>query len=898
MTSPLTPERWDRVAEAFEQAVAAPAGDRVAVLRSSLGDDPLLLREAEEMLGAHFADTPLAVESRLIAAGTTEGSLAPGALVGPYRVIAMIGEGGMGEVYRAERNDGAFERVVALKVVRPGLRSEEFARRFKLERTILSRLTHPGIVTILDGGVADDGRPYLVMQFVDGEPVTAYCTHHALGLPERIRLVHQIAEAVQYAHGRLVVHRDLKPSNILVTGDGGVRLLDFGIAKLLVDEPDSGERTRSMLRLMTPEYAAPEQLRGEPVTTATDVYALGALLFELLTGRRLVQGADRSLSALERLVLEGVPPLPSEAAVGQGWRRRLRGDLDRIVLMALRKEPERRYASAGALADDLERYLAGRPVRAERDTVWYRTRKFAARNRTLVSLGSLVAVLLVALATTSTLQARRIALARDRALQARAEADSVVGMIARFFDRGNPGIDPGGDTLRVRDLLAEGARRVDSLSSAPAVQGRLWQTLGTIQLARGRYEEAVRLLTRAYDRKLVTRDGDSGDVARTYHQLARAIKQFRGNAEALPMFRASVARLSRALGDTAGDVAKARLDLALATADGQERSLLLGGLLRREEGAAVPDSMARASALNAQGGEQIGRGAYAEGLTQLEAALHIVERTVPPEHPARLAVVSNTISAKLLLGDFESADAMARALLRVRRAAVAPDSSGLANTLERWGIVRAHLHDYVESERALRETLAIERRILAPDHGRVDATLRNLAHVIAQTGRVGEAIQLLDSTRTRMLQRPQDIAQAATLLGERAMLYLQQDRRSEARRDVHTSDSVVRLLTPPDSPARADALGRRAVMALADGRPDSAQLFFGAALELYTRRLPATHPTVLGVQCGMGIALLRQSNATGAEQWLVPSCERYAKAGVRLGWLSREGMRAVAQRRR
>src|SRR5690606_20871585 len=290
-----------------------------------------------------------------------------------------------------ERDDGQFRKAVAVKLVRRGLEDPQALRRFRHERQILAALEHPNIDRLLDGGVSDDGRPYLVMEHVEGEPLDRYCDARRLPVEARLALFTAVCEAVRYAHRNLVVHRDLKPGNILVTGDGTVKLLDFGIAKLLEadDDADDVPLTRTGLRPMTPEYAAPEQIRGEAVTTATDVYALGVVLYELLTGRRPYTAATTSLYETERAVLEQAPERPSTAVLKAGDRaddrgaspkalhRRLRGDLDTLLLTALRKEPERRYPSADALADDIRRHLEGRPLTARGDTFGYRLATFA-----------------------------------------------------------------------------------------------------------------------------------------------------------------------------------------------------------------------------------------------------------------------------------------------------------------------------------------------------------------------------------------------------------------------------------------------------------------------------------------------------------------------------------------
>ncbi|MGH9888750.1 MAG: serine/threonine-protein kinase, partial [bacterium] len=402
------------------------------------------------MLEAH--ESPgLIAERRLVVSDGVSG--AP-EYVGPYRIDALIGAGGMGDVYRAERADGAYRQTVALKVLRLGYRTNEMVRRFRIEREALARLAHPGIATILDGGTLEDGRPYIVLEFVQGVPVTGYCAEHRLTLEDRLALFLRIVSAVQFAHGRLVIHRDLKPSNILVQADGMPRLLDFGIAKLLDVGADASLATDTSTegRLLTPEYAAPEQIRGEQPTTATDVYALGVLLFELLTGSKPFPAAGRTLPALERAVLDTAPPTPSGIVDAPVGSRRLRGDLDRIVLMALRKEPDRRYTSAGQLGEDVERYLSGRPVMARPDSVGYRARKFVGRNRALVAAVASIALLLVGFATTATLQARRVSRERDRAQRERVAADEVLSILTRLFERGDPNKHPGGDPLRVTSL--------------------------------------------------------------------------------------------------------------------------------------------------------------------------------------------------------------------------------------------------------------------------------------------------------------------------------------------------------------------------------------------------------------------------------------------------------------
>jgi tetratricopeptide (TPR) repeat protein/tRNA A-37 threonylcarbamoyl transferase component Bud32 len=419
--SRTSPARWRRIAPILDEALDLAGAERQAFLARACGDDAALRADVEGLLDADaraagFLTGPAEeyLAGVVPAAEAENGALAVGDRVGPFLVVRELARGGMGAVYLAERADGHFDQRVALKIMRPGLDSAEVHRRFLDERQILARLNHPHIGRLLDGGLGPGGRPWFAMEYVEGAPLTRWCAERGAGIPERLRLYLDVCDAVRYAHEERVVHRDLKPSNIFVTPDGQVKLLDFGIAKLLLPA-DAGPAaaTRTELRALTPEYAAPEQIRGEPVTAATDVYALGAVLYELLTGVRVHRFTRHSAVEVERVVCETDPEAPSDAvrrgvpvAAGLGdvalLRRRLRGDLDTIALTALRKEPARRYPDAAALAADVRRHLAGEPIRARPAGVAHRAAKLLGRHRA-VALG-LAAVLV---STTAVLAALR-----------------------------------------------------------------------------------------------------------------------------------------------------------------------------------------------------------------------------------------------------------------------------------------------------------------------------------------------------------------------------------------------------------------------------------------------------------------------------------------------------------
>jgi thioredoxin-like negative regulator of GroEL len=391
----VPPARWAQIETIVDQALDRPPNERPAFVHQACGDDEELRRTVDKWLAAcdepaFIPDAPAAVfAAPLLTTGTGIADEPPHELqqLGPYRIVRELGRGGMGAVYLAERVDGELDRQVAVKLMRRGTGDDaSLRRRFRDERQILARLEHPNIASLIDGGVTPDGRLFFVMQYIAGTPIDRYCDEKALAVPEKLRLFIDVCSAVQHAHVHQVVHRDLKPGNILVTANGRAKLLDFGIAKLVEGaSPSAAEQTRTGERLLTPEYASPEQIRGEPVTPASDVHALGVLLHRLLTGRRPFVRKARTPYELERAILDEEPTQPSEAVADPAERRRLRGDLDAIVLNALRKNPADRYADAGALADDLERHLKGLPVRARGRAPGYRLRRFAGRHRRIVA---------------------------------------------------------------------------------------------------------------------------------------------------------------------------------------------------------------------------------------------------------------------------------------------------------------------------------------------------------------------------------------------------------------------------------------------------------------------------------------------------------------------------------
>ncbi len=569
----LTPERWDVIQEVVDQVWAAPAAERHQVLDQACGDDLALRQQVELMLDADEATSPLDESVaddalRVLADREREKQNMAGRVVGHYRLVRKLGEGGMGMVYLGERADGAFEQFVAVKLLRSTVSDDIEQVRFRTEQQVLASLDHRSIAALYDAGQTDEGRAYFIMEYVEGRRITEYCRMHRLDVAARVRLVLDVARALQYAHGKLIIHRDVKPSNLLVDGQGRVKLLDFGIAKLLGDSSSrQAAVTRSDERPMTIEYAAPEQIRGRDVTIQTDVYQLGIVLFELLTGRRpFTRGAD--LYVLAREICEvgamrpsqglrtdtrqadgavadnSVSPVLDAPLDGAAHRRdieqrerQLRGDLDAIVMRAVARETEDRYASMEAFAADLEAYLAGKPVAARAPSLAYNSWKFLRRHP-LASAGvALIAVLLSGWAVTATIQNERVREAYQVAQAESAKATQTAAFLENIFQSWDPTVGPG-DRILVRDLLADTRTRLyDELDQTPQVRARLMVTLGGLYQALGLYQEQVQLAEDALEiRQQLLVSPDPG-LLEAYRLLAEGLQETGAFQECLLRFQ-------------------------------------------------------------------------------------------------------------------------------------------------------------------------------------------------------------------------------------------------------------------------------------------------------------------------------------------------------------------------
>jgi serine/threonine protein kinase len=647
--------------------------------------------------------------------------------IGPYRVLRTLGAGGMGEVYLAERADAQFEQQVAIKVVHGGALAVGMHSRLKLERQILAQLDHPNIAHLLDGGALPDGSAYIVMEYIDGIAIDAYCDTNRLDTAARLRLFQTVCAAVHYAHQNLIVHRDLKPSNILVTAAGIPKLLDFGIAKLL-DDRQAARHTLAMthadIRIMTPDHASPEQVRGQTITTSSDVYVLGVLLYKLLCGSSPFFISSVRLSEIERAICEKDPPPPSQlvgkvdspeslaVAEARGTspnklRRILNGDLDKIVLMAMRKEPERRYASAQQMASDVQRHLEGLPVIAHGDTLSYRTAKFVKRHWLPVTAGVSAAILVLAFSATTYLQSVRISAERDLAAQQReraeherARAEEVSSFLVNLFKLSDPG-ENRGNQVTARELLDSGAKRLRAgLKDQPATKAALLSTVGTVYDSLGQYQDALPLLDESLQLQAQTHDTSRID---TLLELGRA----RIGAGDLP---AAEEPLQRAL-----HVAQS---VGGTTSVETGHALWALGMLRYQQG-------------------QIGQAKdlYLRSLDILHAS-RAPQTDISP-------VLSDLATAYISAQQWSLAKQSYEQALDIDRQVLGDDHPKVAFRLQNLAIVAQNMGDLKQAEVLYREALQREERTYGDRHPETAITKGNYGLLLQREGRLAEAEPLL-----------------------------------------------------------------------------------------------------------------------------------------------------------
>jgi serine/threonine protein kinase/tetratricopeptide (TPR) repeat protein len=855
----MTPERWQQIKAILHTALERAPGARAGWLDEACADDSALREEVDALVAAYeedggFLESPvLEGASEMLAA--TRAAFAIGRLIGPYKILSQIGRGGMGTVYLASRADDQYRKQVAIKLIRRGMDTERILSRFLSERQILASLDHPNIARLLDGGTTDDGLPYFVMEHINGLPIDEYCDAQRLSTAERLKLFRAVCAAVQYAHQNLVVHRDIKPSNILVTSDGVPKLLDFGIAKLLKPEmyAHTVAPTATMMRPMTPDYASPEQVKGHPITTASDIYSLGVLLYGLLTGHRpyrlktytpqeieraiCEQEIERPSTAINRTEDDGrwptarTPESVSRTREGQPdrLRRRLAGDLDNIVLMAMRKEAQRRYGSVEQFSEDLRRHLEGLPVLARKDTFSYRAGKFIRRHKVGVAAVAAILVLIIASAVVIIQQSARTARERDKAARERDRAERISAFLINLFNMSSRSAADG-DRVTAREILDKGAEKIEEeLHDQPEVKASLLDTMGGAYAGLGLIDRSSQLIERALILRRQTFGNQHPDVALSLKHLAD-MKQAKGDyagAEALyrecvTLSRELLGNEHRAVVDAMGQLAVVlKFQAKYAEAETLYReTLALRHKLPGEDGqlGVAWDLNNLAQLLRAKGDDEAAQPLFRE-------ALELVHKD---SGGFGFAWIENNFGALLGdKGDYNEAEVILRDALSRWRKFSGDDHPDIAYALNNLGVLLDQKGDYTNAESVLRQALALRRKGLGEEHPLTILSLHNLAQVQNDKG---------DYTN--------------------------------AEATYHQALQLRRKLLAPGHPDTAKTLISLGRFLTERGRPQEAESLLREGLEMRLKNFPDDNWLVAEAQAALGVCLARSGKYDNAESLL------------------------------
>ncbi len=801
---------WKKVKEIFSNALDIDESKREQYVLDACGENEEIYNEVISLLEAHYKKGALDEsidDIRLSAIYEAKSTHMKGEDIGSYRIIRELGHGGMGMVFLAERADGEFKQQVAIKLLRNTISDEEQVQRFRAERQILASLNHNNIARLLDGGVTNHGQPYYVMEYVEGIPIDSYCREHQLNINERLQLFLDICSAVQYAHNNLIVHRDLKPSNILVTQDGCVKLLDFGIAKVLSDENENSTDaplTRPGLLPLTPTYASPEQVRGEHITTASDIYQLGLVLYELLAGTRPFNLRDKSPGEIEQIVCQTQPSRPSSVVLDTGsktrksvdqqpltWIKHLRGDLDTITMMAMHKEPERRYNSAEQFSGDIKNYLEGRPIIAYSDSKIYRAKKFVDRHKAGTVFSAIIIILIIAYSITVTHHSQQTESALEQAREEAEKSEQVVEFMLGMFEAGNP-YESLGDTVTARVLLDRGVEQAEELDAQPAVQAQMFDVVGRVYRELGEYGQATPLIQRALTIRKDMNDNDDIELANTYYNLATVLHHKGNYRESDGYFNRALEIYSKHPGlesrefagslHMRGQMQNIRRDFESAEKTNRQALEMRRNLVGDAHPETAASYQALATSIGGQGrtddaemyqlralvifqeahGEvhpsvaeahvnlarfQRRSGSYEKARVNLEKSLEIRQQVFGEYHTETGLSMKAIADFHADLGNVEKAEGIYTELLDMIENRLGSDHPLKRPVLQALGKLHLNNQNYEAAEPYLAETYRMLHSVLNPLHERVLAARLDYARSVMQLNKFEEAEELLVKNR-------------------------------------------------------------------------------------------------------------------------------------------------------
>ncbi len=835
----MDPNRWDRLDELFHLYLEGDRETSEALLTRLQESDPEMANALREMLQNHSK-----LSGFLEASAHDWANIEVGQSIGPYSIIRELGQGGMSTVYLAERNDGRFSKRVAIKFLHGFMHGTKMQERLLSEQRILAKLNHPNIAQLIDAGLTDAGRPYFILEYIDGVSIIDWCNRENLSLDNRLNLFDQVAAAVQFAHQHLIVHRDLKPSNILVDGDGNVKLLDFGIAKIVDDEHLPGNiSTKTGLYLMTPEYASPEQLTGAKITTSSDVYSLGIILFEMITGQHPYPASTDNPIEYTRKRLESTPSKPSTLVTGtqkyvdkngaelhpeylRELGKRLKGDLDTIILSALQTDVNRRYGSIEQLRSDIKNYRLSKPISVRPDSGYYRLAKFVGRHKSGVILSTLAVLMLITATLVAVLQAREARLEKDK-------AEMITSFLKEMLQSPNPYND-GREVLMV-DVVGEAAKRMDSsFATYPDVAATLLQTFGVTYRELGKYDEAMQYLSESLDKLMMLYGHHHEDVSNAKSNLA-LLHQRLGNYE---------------IADTLFEQA-------------YETDLRLFG----------PESIHHAKRLNDLGISKwyLGDNARAEPL--IRESIQLEEKFKGPDHIDVATSLGNLATLLSNKGEYvEALDLYKRELSILRRHHPDDTHPGIPQALSHIGISFSDVGTYDSSKTYHIEALALFRRIRGDDHADVAYALNNLAATYSSLGQQDTSIKLLNDAL---------IISTSVLGAEHPNVGIQLNNIARAKRDLgdltgaeqgyREALDIWLAAFNEDHPYHAHGYSNLGTVIVTQQRYWDALPLLEEAYRIRKKLLPETNPELANTMSILGYCLFKLGRSDEAEHLLKPA---------------------------
>jgi serine/threonine-protein kinase len=825
--------RWERIQTLFHQAATLLPAEQRSFLESACGEDEGLIADVvallqEDARGSSLLDQPLAQVAHKILEADASSSL-PFQELGPYRIRKVLGEGGMGVVYLAERQD--LGSLVALKLLRDAWLSPARRERFAAEQRTLAQLNHPLIARIYDAETLPDGTPYFVMEYVEGLPLTDYCAKHQCSIERRLQLFRLVCEAVQYAHSNAVIHRDLKPSNILVKSDGTIRLLDFGIAKQVESLDVPAQHTMTALRLMTPAYASPEQIRGQRLGIQTDVYSLGVILYELLSGRLPFDLSNLASAEAETVLVEYEPPKPSSMAArtakpadspaaslsAGSW-----ADLDVLCLTAMHKDPERRYRSVEALIRDVDHYLKAEPLEARPDALGYRLGKFMRRNRREVVAAVATAAVVVGLVVFFTV---RLAKARDAAVQEATRTQRIQRFTMNLFQGGDEAVGPA-DDLRVVTLVDRGVQEARSLTGDPRSQAEIYQTLGTVYENLGKFEEADKLLNSSHEQRKLLFGADSPEVADSKVALA-ALRDVQAQFdEAEKLAREGLDMSKRHLAPNHPAIGKA--------------TALLGKILED-------------------------RGTYPAAIAVLEEAARL-QSTSDTSRADLSATLTELANCHFYAGHYDISESLNQRILVMDRELYGERHPHVADDLINLGAIQFERGRFAEAERYYRQGLDIVQSFYGKDHPAMASALTMLGRGLVSEGKLDEASGILQQAlaiQEKVFGKVHP--RVAGTLNELGKIAQRRGKLDEAEADLSRAVEIYKSVYAGKHYYIGIALSNLAGV-LADRKEYSrAQRLFQEALQIYSQTLAPDHQNVGIAHVRLGRAFLHDRRHAEAE---------------------------------